>query len=136
VHLVTNSRFADVFRHWASTAAVVVHDDGTFANEDASARSGTFSLRSNAAASTMTCLSLPATTCRLPPHRFCRRLAKPRHGGGRCGVRLRRLELATHYGIVELGEDNRIVYFIEKPDNPPSTLAATATYLYPASTCR
>jgi glucose-1-phosphate thymidylyltransferase len=41
------------------------------------------------------------------------------------------LELATHYGIVELDADDRIEYFIEKPDDPPSTLAATATYFYP-----
>jgi glucose-1-phosphate thymidylyltransferase len=39
-------------------------------------------------------------------------------------------ELASKYGIVDLDADDRIVSFVEKPDDPPSTLAATATYLY------
>jgi glucose-1-phosphate thymidylyltransferase len=34
IHLVTNSRFADRFRDWASPLDVVVHDDGTLTNED------------------------------------------------------------------------------------------------------
>ena len=39
-------------------------------------------------------------------------------------------ELARQYGIVELGADERVVGFVEKPAEPPSTLAATATYLF------
>ncbi len=40
------------------------------------------------------------------------------------------LELASRYGIVELDGDDRVIGFVEKPAEPPSTLAATATYLY------
>ena len=40
------------------------------------------------------------------------------------------LELASHYGIVALDDDDRVVDFEEKPADPPSTLAATATYLF------
>ena len=40
------------------------------------------------------------------------------------------LELAAGYGIVELDADDRITFFVEKPAEPPSTLAAIATYLY------
>ncbi len=40
------------------------------------------------------------------------------------------LELASHYGIVALADDGRVVDFEEKPADPPSTLAATATYLF------
>jgi glucose-1-phosphate thymidylyltransferase len=39
-------------------------------------------------------------------------------------------ELASRYGIVDVGEGGRVVGFVEKPEDPPSTLAATATYLY------
>ena len=40
------------------------------------------------------------------------------------------LTLARQYGIVELDSDDRVVSFLEKPEAPPSTLAATATYLF------
>ena len=40
------------------------------------------------------------------------------------------LRLASQYGIVEVAGDDRIVDFVEKPAKPPSTLAATATYIY------
>jgi glucose-1-phosphate thymidylyltransferase len=39
-------------------------------------------------------------------------------------------ELARQYGIVAVDDDDRVVSFVEKPEEPPSTLAATATYLY------
>ena len=38
-------------------------------------------------------------------------------------------ELAKQYGIVALDDDDRIVQLVEKPEEPPSTLAATATYI-------
>jgi glucose-1-phosphate thymidylyltransferase len=39
-------------------------------------------------------------------------------------------ELAKQYGIVEIDPSDRITNFVEKPADPPSTLCATATYLY------
>ena len=39
-------------------------------------------------------------------------------------------ELAKQYGIVELDKDSKIVDFLEKPQNPPSTLASTCLYLF------
>ena len=41
------------------------------------------------------------------------------------------LELATHYGIAAADSEDRIVHFVEKPSDPPSTLAATVAYLLP-----
>lgn len=38
---------------------------------------------------------------------------------------------AQLYGIVALNENNKVIDFIEKPSNPPSTLAATCCYLFP-----
>ena len=40
------------------------------------------------------------------------------------------LRLASQYGIVELDGDDRVIEFVEKPSEPASTLAATATYIY------
>jgi glucose-1-phosphate thymidylyltransferase len=41
------------------------------------------------------------------------------------------LELATHYGIAETDAEDRIVRFVEKPSDPPSTLASTLIYVLP-----
>lgn len=43
-------------------------------------------------------------------------------------------KLATQYGILEVGEESRIVQFHEKPKNPPSTLASTGIYFFSQST--
>ena len=40
------------------------------------------------------------------------------------------LDLAKKYGIVDVDADDRITDFVEKPEQPPTMLCATATYLY------
>ena len=40
-------------------------------------------------------------------------------------------ELAKEYGIAATDGDERIVEFVEKPSEPPSTLASTLIYLLP-----
>ena len=45
-------------------------------------------------------------------------------------------ERARLYGIVDVGEDMVIKGFLEKPDDPPSTLAATALYVFRADTVK
>lgn len=44
------------------------------------------------------------------------------------------LELAKHYGIVEINSDNLIINFEEKPVSPKSTLVSTGIYLFPKKT--
>jgi len=39
--------------------------------------------------------------------------------------------LASHYGIVGLGRENRLISFEEKPKKPSSTLAAMGVYYFP-----
>jgi glucose-1-phosphate thymidylyltransferase len=43
-------------------------------------------------------------------------------------------EKAKLYGIVDLDENGIILEFLEKPENPPSTLAATAFYVFRGET--
>ncbi|MDY6966389.1 MAG: nucleotidyltransferase family protein [Halobacteriota archaeon] len=38
-------------------------------------------------------------------------------------------EIAKLYGILEVDEDDRIISFVEKPEEPKSTLSATACYM-------
>lgn len=39
-------------------------------------------------------------------------------------------ELAKQYGILDIDEDNKIVSFVEKPEDPPSTYASLALYMF------
>lgn len=44
------------------------------------------------------------------------------------------LELAKQYGLVLLDENNKVLAFYEKPQNPPTTLASCGLYWLPAET--
>lgn len=133
VHLVTNSRFAPDFARWAEPHDVTVHDDGTMSNEDRLGAVGDLRLVIESAGleddelfvvgDDMLELSLPAYVewWRAKPQPAS---AVPLHDVGD-------LELATHYGIVATDTDERIVHFVEKPSDPPSTLASTLIYVLP-----
>ena len=131
-HLVTNSRFAGQFGRWADASGVVVHDDGTFTNEDRLGAVGDLKLAIERAGIDDDLLVVAGDN--LFDYRLSDFAADWRRRESASSVAVYDcgdLELATHYGIVELAADDRLEYFIEKPDDPPSTLAATATYLFP-----
>lgn len=134
IHLVTNSRFAPNFVEWAEPHAVTIHDDGTTSNADRLGAVGDLELvidRAGLAGEELLVLagdnlfdlSLPefAAWWRSKPQPAS---AVPLHDVGDP-------ELATHYGIATTDGDGRIVEFIEKPSEPPSTLASTLIYLLP-----
>lgn len=134
VHLVTNARYAEQFDRWAGERGdgVVVHDDGTSSNEDRLGAIGDIAFAVErgglggddllvVAGDNLIEFSLDAFV------EFWRGKGEASAlGVYDVGDR----ELATHYGIVELDADDRVVGLVEKPADPPSTLAATATYLY------
>jgi glucose-1-phosphate thymidylyltransferase len=131
IHVVTNARKAPGFHAWADGREVVVHDDGTSSNEDRLGAIGDMQYVIEQAGldddllviagDNLFDFSLPAFVS------FWR-------GKGRAtAVAVRdvgSLELAAQYGIVALDGDGRVTDFVEKPAEPPSTLAATATYLF------
>jgi glucose-1-phosphate thymidylyltransferase len=132
LHLVTNSRFADDFRRWAEPTGVVVHDDGTSTNENRLGAIGDLQLALERGRIDDDLLVVAGDN--LFDYRLRDFVAdwRARLSGAAvavydCGD----LELARHYGIVELDADDRVRSFVEKPEHPASTLAATATYLYP-----
>jgi glucose-1-phosphate thymidylyltransferase len=130
IHLVTNARFAGAFRDWAP-ADVVVHDDGTTSNEDRLGAIGdiAFAIQEGGlegedllivAGDNLIGYSLAAFVT------FWR--AKD---GSAIAVReIDDRSLLTQYGVVELAGDDRVVGLEEKPAEPRSDLAATASYLY------
>lgn len=132
VHLVTNSRFAPAFEQWAQTNGVEVYDDGTSSNEDRLGAVGDLRLAIEEAGlgddelavlagDNLFDFSLPRFVewWRSKPQPAS---AVPLHDVGD-------LDLAKQYGIADTDAEERIVQFIEKPSDPPSTLASTLIYL-------
>ena len=139
IHLVTNRRFAPAFERWAEPHGVFVHDDGTTSNDDRLGAVGDLNLVIEAAALGGDELLVLAgdNLFELSLREFVDwwrdkpqpASAVPLHDVGD-------LELATHYGIAEIDGETRIVQFVEKPSDPPSTLASTLIYLLPSEHVR
>ena len=126
VHLVTNARFAPLFADWSARTGVTIHDDGTTSNETRLGAIGDVQFVNLdddllvVAGDNLFDFSLADYV------EFWRS-----KGGSAVAVYdVQSKELAKKYGVVAVDDDDRIVDFVEKPDDPPSTLAATATYLY------
>jgi glucose-1-phosphate thymidylyltransferase len=132
VHVVTNSRFAADFERWVAGRPVEVHDDGTTSNRTRLGAIGDVRLVVERAGLQGDDLLVVAGD-----NLFDTSLAafvgwwRGREGGSALGLYdVGDLALARSYGVVELDDDDRVVAMVEKPDEPRSTLAATATYLY------
>jgi glucose-1-phosphate thymidylyltransferase len=126
VHLVTNARFAPDFERWAEGKDVRVHDDGTTSNEDRLGAIGDIAFVG------LDDDLLVIASDNLFDYSLADYEQYWRKKGGSCVAvyDVGDLELAKKYGIVDVDADDRITDFVEKPEQPPSTLAATATYLY------
>jgi len=127
VHVVTNAKFAPAFRAWAP-AEVVVHDDGTTSEDDRLGAIGDIAFVDLAGDDLLVVAGDNLFDFSLRDF-----VAFWRAKGRASAVALYDVgdrELARKYGIVELADDDRVVGFLEKPEEPPSTLAATATYVF------
>jgi glucose-1-phosphate thymidylyltransferase len=126
VHLVTNARFAPDFERWAEGKDVHVHDDGTTSNEDRLGAIGDIAFVG------LDDDLLAIAGDNLFDYSLAEYESYWRAKGGSCVAvhDVGDLELAKQYGIVDVDEDDRIINFVEKPERPPTTLCATATYLY------
>jgi glucose-1-phosphate thymidylyltransferase len=134
IHLVTNSRFAPDFAGWAAEHGVVVHDDRTRSNDDRLGAVGDLRLVIDEAGLDGDELLIQGDDLfefSLPEYVSWWR-GKPQPASAAPLYDLEDLELATHYGIASIDDENRIVHVVEKPSDPASTLAATLTYLLPA----
>jgi glucose-1-phosphate thymidylyltransferase len=132
IHVVTNSRFAGDFERWASSrGGVTVHDDGTSSNDDRLGAIGDIVFVLDRVGSDDDLLVIAGDN--LFDSSLAEFAAFWRTKGTSSAVAVYDcgdLELATHYGVVEMGEDDRVVGVEEKPSEPRSTLIATAAYLY------
>jgi glucose-1-phosphate thymidylyltransferase len=126
IHLVTNGRFAEDFERWAEGKNVRVHNDRTTSNEDRLGAIG--DIRFVGLDDDL----LVVAGDNLFDYSLAEYERSWRKRDGSCVAVLdvKDRELAKQYGIVEVDENDRVTNFFEKPENPPTTLCATATYLY------
>jgi len=132
VHLVTNGRFAASFRAWAGPLDVQVHDDGTTSEDDRLGAIGDIQLVVDRAGLEHEDLLVVAGD-NLFDFSLASYVRWWRGKGEASAVALHDVgsrELAAHYGVAELDDDERLRSFVEKPAEPQSTLAATAAYVY------
>jgi len=131
VHIVTNAVKAPWFRDWAGERAVLIHDDGTTSNDDRLGAIGDIRFVVDRACIEDDLLVIAGDN--LFDFSLDDFASFWRSKGVASAVAVRDVgsrELAARYGVVDLDDDDRIIGFIEKPADPPSTLVATATYLY------
>src|SRR5262245_25176801 len=132
IHLVTNSRFAPAFETWAPED-VAVHDDGTASNDDRLGAIGDIAFTIDAAGLAGEDLLIVAGDNLLGYSlRDFEEFWRAKGGSAIALHEVADRELLRHYGVVELDEEDRVIGFEEKPDDPRSDLAATAAYLYRA----
>jgi glucose-1-phosphate thymidylyltransferase len=130
IHLVTNARFAQAFEDWAPEG-VTVHDDGTTSNDDRLGAIGdiAFALEQGGLGGESLLIVAGDNLIGYSLADFVSFWSE--HGGSAIAVReCPDRDLLKHYGVVELDGDDRVVGFEEKPAEPKSNLAATASYLY------
>jgi glucose-1-phosphate thymidylyltransferase len=131
VHVVTNHKFAAAFAEWANTREVVVHDDGTTSEDDRLGAIGDIRFVVDKADLDDDLLVIAGDN--LFDYSLADYVQWWRGKGVASAVALYdvgSLELVQRYSNVDLDADGRLVAFTEKPENPTSTLVATAAYMY------
>jgi glucose-1-phosphate thymidylyltransferase len=138
LHVVTNSRFAGDFHRWAAERErplpVVVQDDGTTSNDDRLGAIGDVRFvieRANLAGEDL--LIVAGDNLFEFELRDLVAFWAGKEGGSAIGVHdVGDLDLMRQYSMAELDEDDRVTLLVEKPEEPTSTLAGIAVYLYRA----
>ncbi len=131
MHVVTNARKASMFRDWANGRDATIHDDGTTSNDDRLGAIGDMQFVVDRLGADDDLLVIAGDN--LFDFRLGDLVAFWGTKGVASAVAVRdvgSLDLARQYGIVEIGPEGRIRSFVEKPDAPTSTVAATATYVF------
>ena len=126
VHLVTNARFADDFAAWAQDKDVRIWNDGTSSNDDRLGAIGDIDFVG------LDDDLLVVAGDNLFDYSLADYETYWRERDGSCiaVLDIGDIELAKKYGIVDVDENDKVIGFVEKPEHPPTTLCATATYLY------
>jgi len=132
IHVVTNHKFAAAFADWARTRDVRVHDDGTASEDDRLGAIGDIAFVIEQAGLEEEDLLVVAGD-NLFDYSLADYVRWWRGKGEASAVVLYdvgSLELVKRYSSVEIDEEGRLRSFVEKPEDPKSSLVATASYIY------
>jgi glucose-1-phosphate thymidylyltransferase len=142
VHVVTNRKFAPAFERWAAKAdagvPVTIHDDGTSSEDDRLGAIGDmrFVLERSGLDGEDLLVVAGDNLFEFSLDEYVRFWREKGEASALAVYELDDPELIKQYGVVELYDDDRVVSVEEKPAEPRSNLAATATYLFHASHAR
>ncbi len=131
VHVATNARFAADFERWAAGKDVEVHDDGTSSNETRLGAIGNIRFVRERARLDDDLLVVAGDN--LFEYALVDYVEFWRARDGASAVAVHDVgdpHLVRKYGAVDVDPEGRIVGFVEKPEEPASTLVATAMYLF------
>jgi len=132
IHVVTNARYAGDFERWAEGRGIHVHDDGTTSNEDRLGAVGDMRFTVEDAGLQGEHLIVIAGD-NLFDYSLANYVEWWHDKGTASAIAVRRIpdrELIKQYGVITVDDDERITSIVEKPEEPKSDLAATATYIY------
>jgi glucose-1-phosphate thymidylyltransferase len=132
IHVVTNHKFANAFAEWAESRGVQVHDDGTTSEDDRLGAIGDIQFVVDKLELAGEDLLVVAGD-NLFDYSVAEYVAWW-HGKGEASAvvlyDVGDVELVKKYSSVEVDDRGRLLSFVEKPEDPSSTLVATASYIY------
>jgi glucose-1-phosphate thymidylyltransferase len=136
-YLVTNSRFADRFRRWASgyggQLRPEIVDDGTTSEDDRLGAIGDFGLVLRQASIDDDVIVAAGDNLFTESLKGFGEAARERDAPLLAVYDVGDLEAIRKYNAIEIDDDASIAYFEEKPQSPRTTLTGIALYFYPRS---
>jgi glucose-1-phosphate thymidylyltransferase len=133
VYVVTNAKFADRFREWATSypADVVVLDDGTTSEEDRLGAIGDLQLVIESEGLDDDLIVAAGDSIFTERLDDFARFGQERDAAAIAVYDVGDLESMKQLSSIGVDADSRLVAFEEKPEQPESTLAGIALYFYP-----
>ncbi len=140
VYVITNHKFAGHFSEWAKgyqyRAPVTVVDDGTDTNENRLGAIGdlAFVLKSQNVGAEDIIIVAGDNLFDFDLTTFVKTAQTKRPYPVLAVYDVKEKEMAKKYGILQVDSQGKALQFLEKPENPPSTLASCGLYWLPKET--
>lgn len=136
IHIITNDKFYTAFEAWRKTAVsekeIIIDNDGSTTNENRLGAIGDIRLvieRHKISDALLIVAGDNMFDWALKDFIEFSRIEPDVFAVGAYDMKDKKD--AHRYGVVEIGENNRLKNFIEKPQEPPSSLIATGIYYFP-----